>query len=559
MASKERLTIILGVCTFISLVLFFVNKIDGAIATPGPVIMWGFLVYYAFKQKYQILKVATAVVIAITAIGLIFFLVPDNQQINSLLGVNSLDIFITGLLKLGVLGFVYYQANELNKGNAENFIKEAPEGVGENKVSIPPQAYKANNDVNIEAVSTERQSVKDNGREGSSRDSQTGDEVLSTEDIDAGRKRAHDEYSRESSSIPLSELVMSDKWLMLERYNPKSANILNELEGYGEAYQAMFVEGVINRRQNQDLDAIKELVVSGFNHRFTISERSEINDSLKKIYILYGDEAVEAFIDVYSVVGDELDIEKLEADLSDKQEAPDLDQEEQVISPAPLYEQDTGRISVGKEIAFLLPGFTIVMLLAGYLLVNLLAEQEKGLGRVSSLTDEPSGDVSYSPQNAEIAKFDKAYFLREMSSANSPYQSWKVRYAIIQGGLKDNVLELSGGFMWEVSLVQASEFIGKREVLSGQEVLKLEEFNTWWLDGDVVDGYRMSITLANQSKQTINSVMVSIHETCEDVVQSYAMLDLSETLIKGDFVVHDFALPSVIGSSFSCVKIIAAK
>lgn len=185
--------------------------------------------------------------------------------------------------------------------------------------------------------------------------------------------------------------------------------------------------------------------------------------------------------------------------------------------------------------------------------------KERGLGKASSLTGESKSDAPYSPQNAETPKFDKAFFLREMSSANSPYQSWKVRYAIIQRGLKDNILELSGGFMWEVPLVQASEFIGKREVLSGQEVFKLEEFNTWWLDGDVVDGYRMSITLAKQSKQTINSVMVSIHETCEGVVQSYAMLDLSETLIKGDVVVHDFALPSVIGSSFSCVKIIAAK
>lgn len=119
---------------------------------------------------------------------------------------------------------------------------------------------------------------------------------------------------------------------MLQRYNSKALSLFDGLDEFGAVYQVEFVKRAINRQPNQDLDKIKDAVISEFNSRFTISGKLQINDSLKKMHKLYGDDAADEFIGIYNVVGDELNIEQLEADIKGKHQNASLTEDEQDVS-----------------------------------------------------------------------------------------------------------------------------------------------------------------------------------------------------------------------------------
>jgi hypothetical protein len=285
-----------------------------------PALIWGLTAWLTYRHKYKSLITFQKTLIGLTGVGILFSLA--NLDIKSYsFGVSWVDLLVGSIISFGVHNWLlrFFQKQ------FDNEVTSKPDGQPVNE-SI--QACKANDSANIEDVNTTGQPVKDNGRESSSRDSLMSDEVASPRADEVEIKRAHHEYKPGNSSTPLSELLTSEKWLMLEKYHIKAMTIFNELEAYGEAYQAKFVGMAINRQRNQDLGEIGQSVVSEFDSRFTISEKSEINESLKKVYGLYGDEAADDFIEIYRVVGDELDVDKLEADINHKQKSSDFNKNE---------------------------------------------------------------------------------------------------------------------------------------------------------------------------------------------------------------------------------------
>jgi hypothetical protein len=175
------------------------------------------------------------------------------------------------------------------------------------------------------------------------------DSVDTSEGVDVVAN-ANRQSKLNTSSSQLAELIANEKWLLLERYSPKAANIFDELDEFGARYQAMFVNAAINNLQNQDLATIRDSVVSEVNNRFNLSEKCEINNSLKKVYKLYGDTAADEFIEIYNVIGDELDIEKLEADIKHKQQEPAFTKKESNNSSPPTEAKGAASSSVLKTL-----------------------------------------------------------------------------------------------------------------------------------------------------------------------------------------------------------------
>jgi hypothetical protein len=290
MERKKRLTVLLSVCTLISLIIYSVNQFDGASAGPGATAIWVVLAFFAFKQQYKALKIGTLFVAAINILGLIIVIVTDNQQINNIFAVSSADIFITTVIKLGIFSFIYFEANKLYNDETKDPYKD--------NIPSPSQV----NAMKID--STQLIKTNDTGKVASI-------DIELNEPVDS-----------------LQTLMQSEEWKLLERYNTKASKYLNEMRELGVVYQALFVERVISQ-ENKDLDAVRAAIYSEFDKRFAISGKVEINDSLRKMYNLYGDEGASYFIRIYNVIGDELNIDKLESDIKSSQAKSVLNKSEQ--------------------------------------------------------------------------------------------------------------------------------------------------------------------------------------------------------------------------------------
>lgn len=115
-----------------------------------------------------------------------------------------------------------------------------------------------------------------------------------------------------SESAPEPDGYDQAKWKVVKDHDKRVAAALPDIEVLGDEYVELFASKVLAVKPNdRDIGAIAKEVKADLRDKYAISEVEEINAAYQNIANKYGEYATNMFMEVYEIVGDQIDIDKV--------------------------------------------------------------------------------------------------------------------------------------------------------------------------------------------------------------------------------------------------------